>query len=413
MNWAVLAVALLAVFLGSACGFTAGVGMGTVYYPIFIALLDFDIGRAAFFSNALYAAGGFTVTLYYWNKRHPEIPGRRLIDLELAATYTPLLLLGFSLGVFVNLLVQSSTKLCIMAMLLTVMTIFTYQRAWTLLQEDRQKNEGTVQVATEKPPELASAGNIHGFPVWVIFLELALIWTLHIMLVLAVDNSTMYSASWWLFQAIKIPVALLACTLMVVQFDHFALADHTSMGGKGKDAPPASNTGRWEELATGAKICLAGIAIQLTGLSSGMILSPLLLYLGHHPLVGSSTSGFMVMLAASATSLELRLYGDFDYTGLPLFMLATVSGAYTGLRTLELIIKKYRTTAGVVLLLGVILTIAGIFVYAEIISDLAFVGPYFLVGAPRHGAQLQRGIPRSEPMPAFRTMPGAALNPVI
>lgn len=45
-----------------------------------------EMSEASFFSNTLFAAGGLTVTLYKWNKRHPQVqhtdtpPGHMLSD---------------------------------------------------------------------------------------------------------------------------------------------------------------------------------------------------------------------------------------------------------------------------------------------------------------------------------------------
>lgn len=156
-----------------------------------------------------------------------------------------------------------------------------------------------------------------------------------------------------------------------------------------------------------------------------MILSPLLLYLGKHPLVGTATSSFMITFAASAAALELSFVGDFAAGWLLVYVPVCVAGAYVGLRAVGAVVRRYHTPSVVVLILAGILAVAAVAVYAELLLDLALVGPDFLlVGDPSGpasavGGQPLRGSLPGNPAPAAAASatpaepnPAPAVNPM-
>jgi hypothetical protein len=74
-----------------------------------------------------------------------------MIDIPVAALYTPLLLLGYSGGVFINLLLASGTRLLLLATLLTIMVVFTVQRGLTLLRVELDANSESSSPGTGSP----------------------------------------------------------------------------------------------------------------------------------------------------------------------------------------------------------------------------------------------------------------------
>ena len=68
----------------------------------------------------------------------PQRPDQRLIDVEMVAMFIPLLLLGYSIGLFISLGLPSEIKIWLMLALLAVLVVGTSMRAW---QEIRQAQE--------------------------------------------------------------------------------------------------------------------------------------------------------------------------------------------------------------------------------------------------------------------------------
>ena len=54
---------------------------------------------------------------------------------------------------------------------------------------------------------------------------------------------------------------------------------------------------------------MSGCLSAMLGIGGGLIISPLLLEIGLHPLIASSTSNFLVLFTSSSTSIQFSLFG--------------------------------------------------------------------------------------------------------
>jgi len=99
----------------------------------------------------------------------------------------------------------------------------------------------------------------------------------------------------------------------------------------------------------------AGFAAGALGIAAGTILGPILLEMGMVPLVGTASSGFMVIFTASSTSFQFLVMGQLqiDYAGF--FCCIGFVGGAIGNTGVGALVKKYKKTWFIVAILSVIL----------------------------------------------------------
>ena len=71
----------------------------------------------------------------------PQRPDQRLIDVEMVAMFIPLLLLGYSIGLFISLGLPSEIKIWLMLALLAVLVVGTSMRAWQEIRQAQKEHD--------------------------------------------------------------------------------------------------------------------------------------------------------------------------------------------------------------------------------------------------------------------------------
>jgi hypothetical protein len=102
----------------------------------------------------------------------------------------------------------------------------------------------------------------------------------------------------------------------------------------------------------------AGILSGLLGIGGGLILGPLLLDLGVHPVVTTATSNFMVVFISSSTTLQYILSGmmNFNY-GLVCTLLSTF-GSFVGTIVIQKYLERTKKHSILVFILAGVLAIS-------------------------------------------------------
>jgi len=118
---------------------------------------------------------------------------------------------------------------------------------------------------------------------------------------------------------------------------------------------------RWS--STRAASCLiqaflAGIVAGLVGVGGGMVLGPMMLELSILPQVSTATTGTMVLLTSSSAAAVFLQAGvaPADYS--IAFGLVATLGAYTGKVGITALVRRYRASALIILLLGSLIGIS-------------------------------------------------------
>jgi uncharacterized membrane protein YfcA len=104
--------------------------------------------------------------------------------------------------------------------------------------------------------------------------------------------------------------------------------------------------------------CMAG----LLGIGGGLILGPLLLELGLHPVVSTATSNFLVLFTSSSTSLQFILLGmmNLDY-GIACTIASTL-GSFLGTIVIQKILQKTKRSSYLIFTLAFVLGMSTLFI---------------------------------------------------
>jgi len=102
----------------------------------------------------------------------------------------------------------------------------------------------------------------------------------------------------------------------------------------------------------------AGFAAGSLGIAAGTILGPILLEMGLVPIVGTSSSGFMVIFTASSTTFQFLVMGQLQVDYAAFFCVIGFIGGAIGNTGVGYFVKKYKKTWFVVALLSAVLALS-------------------------------------------------------
>ncbi|KAJ6308874.1 hypothetical protein OIU76_018460 [Salix suchowensis] len=244
--------------------------------------------------------GGAAATVYYNLKlRHPtlELP---IIDYDLALLFQPMLVLGISIGVALNVIFAN----WMITILLIILFIVTSTKAFfkgveTWKKETKTKKEATRSLESNddrneevvgEPPPCGPAGgaqtetkeykkqqvSIIENVYWKELALLVAVWVIILALQIGKNYSTTCSMAYWLLNILQIPVAF-----GVSSYEAFCLYK-----GRRKIASKGDAVTIWKvrQLVLYCIIgLLAGIVGGMLGLGGGFILGPLFLEMGNPP----------------------------------------------------------------------------------------------------------------------------------
>lgn len=104
---------------------------------------------------------------------------------------------------------------------------------------------------------------------------------------------------------------------------------------------------------------LAGLAAGLLGIGGGMVKGPLLLEMGLHPQVASATSSSMILFTSSATTIQFIILGTLSVEHALWHGMVGFFAGIVGQLGMGYLIRKYRKTAFVILLIAAVVGVSG------------------------------------------------------
>lgn len=124
----VLGAGTVLIFFGAAVCSGAGIGGGGVFVPTYILLFGLNAHWALPLSQVTIFGVGIGSVVYLLPQRHPKMPERRLIDLNLAALLEPATLAGTIPGVLLNIIFPAYLITVFLAVLLGLTTAITFRK---------------------------------------------------------------------------------------------------------------------------------------------------------------------------------------------------------------------------------------------------------------------------------------------
>ncbi|XP_016479163.1 sulfite exporter TauE/SafE family protein 3 isoform X3 [Nicotiana tabacum] len=325
VGWRVIVGSIIG-FFAAALGSVGGVGGGGIVVPMLTLIIGFDPKTSTAISKCM-ITGAAGATVYYNLKlRHPTMD-MPIIDYNLALLFQPMLLLGISIGVVLNVLFAEwmVTVLLIILFIAASTKAFskgveTWKRetiikkevagrltsgaggeevAYKLLPEGA--NDGSrVEKEVYKAPEVPIDDNVY----WKDITALVSVWVVILVLHISKNYSSTCSVAYWSLNLLQVPVAVGASVYQAV-----CLYKGSRVIMSSRDAVII-----WKVHQLILCCCcgiLAGIVGGLLGLGGGFILGPLLLELGIPPQVSSATTTFVMTFSSSMSVIQYYLLRRF------------------------------------------------------------------------------------------------------
>ncbi|KAG6792342.1 hypothetical protein POTOM_001487 [Populus tomentosa] len=294
-------VGALITFLGAACGSVGGVGGGMI------------TGAAA------------STVLYNIRLRHPtlELP---IIDYDLALLFQPMLILGISIGVTLNVLF-SDWMITILLIIIFVATsakaFFKGVETWKKETKSKQEaasvqldnSENEIEAAEENAPPGGTTGQYQ------------------IKSESKKEKVSITENVYWKELGILVAVWLIILALQIGKIPvAVGVTSYVAVGlykGRRKIASKGEARNNWplhRLFFYCVTALMAGIGGGMLGLGGGFILGPLFLEMGIPPQVSSATAAFAMMFSASISAVEFYLLKRFPVPyALYFFVVATIS----------------------------------------------------------------------------------------
>ncbi|XP_011014738.1 PREDICTED: uncharacterized protein LOC105118467 [Populus euphratica] len=289
-----------------------------------------------------------STVLYNIRLRHPtlELP---IIDYDLALLFQPMLILGISIGVTLNVLFSD----WMITILLIIIFGSTSSKAFfkgveTWKKETKSKQEAAsvqldnsdnkIEAAEENDPpggttsqyqikirvqkrkgSRSYAVSIKENVYWKELGILVAVWLIILALQIGKNYSTTCSVEYWLLNTMQIPVAVGVTSYVAVSL----------YKGRRKIASKEEARNNWplhRLFFYCVTALMAGRGGGMLGLGGGFILGPLFLEMGIPPQVSSATAAFAMMFSASISAVEFYLLKRFPIPyALYFFAVATIS----------------------------------------------------------------------------------------
>ncbi|KAK4726592.1 hypothetical protein R3W88_031509 [Solanum pinnatisectum] len=325
-------VGFFAVVFGS-LGDTRGDG---IFVPMLILIIGFDPKTSTAISICMITGVSVaTVLLSHPILEHP------IIDSDLALLLTPMLLLGISIGVVLNVIFAEWMVIVMLIILIIVPSTRSFFKGVEAWKEENRMHK----VVYTKDFRILIA-------VWVIFLVLHIVKT----------YTSTCSTAYWILNLLQVPVAV-----GVSAYEAVCLYNGTRVIMSSGKAVITMYMGNRVVMSSGEEVItwkvhqlilycccgfLAGIVGGLLGLHGGFILVPLFLQLGILPQVSSTTANFMMICSSSMSVIQYYLLGHFPVPYALYFVAVTTVAALVGSHVADEIIRTVNRVSVIIFILS-------------------------------------------------------------
>ncbi|TYH99238.1 hypothetical protein ES332_A11G052900v1 [Gossypium tomentosum] len=367
-------------FLGAALGSVGGVGGGGIFVPMLTLIIGFDPKSSTAISKCMIMGAAGSTVYYNLRLRHPtlEMP---LIDYDLALLFQPMLMLGISIGVTLNI-IFADWMVTVLLILLFIGTstkaLFKGVDTWkkeTVMKKEAARLEaevskladGAVQdykmlpsgPSTMPDDDISLIHNIY----WKELSLLVYVWIGFLIVQIIKEYLQTCSVMYWIVNSLQIPIAA-----SVTVFEAICLyKGRRVIASKGKEI---TNWKIYQILIYCSCGIIAGMVGGLLGLGGGFILGPLFLELGIPPQVASATSTFSMAFSSSMSVVQYYLLNRFPIPYAAYFVLVATIAAFTGQHVVRKIIAVLGRASIIIFILALTIFISAISLGGVGITDM-------------------------------------------
>lgn len=358
-------------FLGAALGSVGGVGGGGIFVPMLTLIIGFDPKSSTAISKCMIMGAAGSTVYYNMRLRHPTLD-MPLIDYDLALLFQPMLMLGISIGVFLNVVFAD----WMVTVLLIILFIGTSTKALfkgidTWKKETMMKKEAARVLEAElKPDEDGTTQEYKALPsgpasmpdeevpilqniYWKELFLLLYVWIGFLIVQLIKEFVPTCSIMYWILNSLQIPIAA-----SVTLFEATCLYKGTRViASKGKEI---TNWKIYQLILYCSCGIIAGMVGGLLGLGGGFILGPLFLELGIPPQVASATSTFSMVFSSSMSVVQYYLLNRFPVPYASYLVLVATIAAFTGQHVVRKVIAVLGRASIIIFILAMTIFVSAI-----------------------------------------------------
>ncbi|XP_048443214.1 sulfite exporter TauE/SafE family protein 3 isoform X2 [Pyrus x bretschneideri] len=354
-------------FLGAAFGSVGGVGGGGFFVPMLTLIIGFDQKSSTAISKCMITGGAAATVLYNLRLRHPtlELP---LMDYDLALLFQPMLVLGISIGVSLNVVLSEwMIAILLIIVLLGTSTKSFFKGVETWKKETATKKEftggfqtlaiesediegrnnhggtdnGIPEVKETKRKVVSVLRNVYWRQLGVIFA----VWIIILGLQIGKNYVAKCSVAYWILDFLQIPVTVGVTSYEAVK----VYKGQRVISSRGE----AGAKWRVHNLVS---FCffgiIAGLIGGLLGLGGGFIMGPLFLEMGVPPQVASATSTFIMLFSSSMSVVEYDLLKRFPIPYALYFTAVAIGSAIIGQHVVGKMIKAIGRASLIIFILA-------------------------------------------------------------
>ena len=351
----------------------SGLGGGLLFIPVLLLIMNFYPHEAIPISKIVIFAGA--VTSFIQNTKVKR-PGRnaKALDYNLVIVNSPNLLLGTIFGVTLNKILPNALILFFLCILLFYYSYKTFKTFLKLYREESNMELHSMSSQFNTISHRNNNNDINRIEERPIDTEM---------------NKDLYLLRWDKLKYILVPFLIMAflsilreshivskCSLIywvlmcaflivVIIYDYFIYSHIENEYNYRKiiNFPYDERDINWTN-KTIIKLCLigflAGFIAGVIGIGGGVVLGPILLDLGIHPVVGTVTTNMLVLITSSSTTFQFILFKMLNLEYGIICIIFSALGSYCGTYLVNNYVKKTGKQSFIVLILFCVVIISAI-----------------------------------------------------
>jgi len=349
----------------------SGLGGGLLFIPVLLLIMNFYPHEAIPISKIVIFAGALTS---FMQNTRVKRPGRntKALNYNLVIVNAPNLLIGTVLGVTLNKILPNAIILFLLCLLLF---FYSYKTFKTFLKLYREESSGELHSLSSQYNTISHNNNdINLQEERPIESELykdqfLLRWDkLKYILVpfLIMAGLSILRESEIVSKCSSVYWVLMFAFLIIVLFYDYYIINHIETEYSYRkiiNFPYDERDIVWTK-PTIIKLAfiglLAGFIAGVIGIGGGVVLGPILLDLGIHPLVGSVTTNMLVLITSSSTTFQFILFKMLNLQYGIICIIFSALGSYCGTYLVNTYVKKTGKQSFIVLVLFCVVIVSAV-----------------------------------------------------
>jgi uncharacterized membrane protein YfcA len=368
MKWETF-VGFLSIFIAAGMSNASGLGGGLLFIPVLLLIMNFYPHEAIPISKIVIFAGALTSFIQNTKVKRPGRNAKAL-NYNLVIVNAPNLLLGTVLGVTLNKILPNAIILFLLCLLLFY---YSYKTFKTFLKLYREESSGELHSMSSQFNTISHVNNdINNQEERPIEAELfkdqfLLRWDkLKYILIpfLIMAGLSLLRESEIISKCSSLYWFLMFSFLIIgLAYDYFIINHIETEYSYRKiiNFPYDEKDINWTK-STIIKLCcigfIAGFVAGVIGIGGGVVLGPILLDLGIHPVVGTVTTNMLVLITSSSTTFQFILFKMLNIQYGIICIIFSALGSYCGTYLVNTYVKKTGKQSFIVLVLFCVVIIS-------------------------------------------------------